>query len=292
MTVALVTWSTAFVGGRYAIRSYPPGAAALTRFLAASCGFAVAALVVGRRTRWPPRSDLGRLALSGCVGNAVYHVALNTGQKTVTAAVASVLVATSPVFTALLARGFLGERLGVRGWTGIAIAFAGTLMIASRYGAPLDVEPGAGWILVAALAQAAAFILLKPPLARASAFAVTSLTVWAGTATLSVFLPDLVHAVRHAPASATLTLLYLGLCPGFAGALCFAYVLARLPASRAAPLLYAVPPLTLALGWLVLGETTTATAAMGAVVALAGVAIVEPPGCVSTSGAPRAKTRP
>jgi drug/metabolite transporter (DMT)-like permease len=263
------------VGGRYALRSYDPGPASLLRFLAASCGFAAAALVLRRGLRWPPRSDLGRLVLSGCVGNTVYHVTLNTGQKTVTAAVASVLVATSPVFTALLARAFLGERLGVRGWSGIGIAFAGTLLIASRHGAPLGVEPGAAWILVAAVAQAVAFILLKPPLARASAFAVTAFTVWVGAATLALlFAADLVHAVRAAPASATLTLVYLGLCPGFAGALCFAYVLARLPASRAAPLLYAVPPLTLALGWALLGETITTAGVIGAIVTLAGVALV------------------
>jgi drug/metabolite transporter (DMT)-like permease len=263
------------VGGRYALRSYPPGAASLLRFVAAGCAFAAGAVVLRRGLRWPPRSDLLRLALSGFVGNAIYHVALNTGQKTVTAAVASVLVATSPVFTALLARAFLGERLGARGWTGIAIAFAGTLLIASRHGAPLDVEPGGAWILMAAVAQAAAFILLKPPLARASPFAVTALTVWAGAATLGLFFAaDLLHAARQAPLSATVTLVYLGLVPGFVGALCFAYVLARMPAARAAPLLYAVPPLTLALGWVVLGEATTVTAAIGAVVTLAGVALV------------------
>lgn len=274
IALSLSTWASAFVGARYALRSYTPGAMALGRFLAASCGFAVVALVLRRRWRWPPRADLGRLLLSGCIGNAVYHLALNAGQRTVTAAVASVLVATSPVFTALLARGVLGERLGAAGWAGIALSFAGTLLIAARHGAPLDLEPAAGFVLLAALAQAAAFILVKPPLARASGFTVTAVTVWAGTLCLLVFAPDLWAGIHAAPRAATLTLVYLGLVPGFLGALAFAYVLARMPASRAAPLLYAVPPLTLALGFVLLGETTTATAVAGAIVTLAGVAVV------------------
>ena len=272
--VALATWSTAFVGARYALRSYAPGPASLARFLVASLGLAAAAAVVGRRWPWPARRDLPRLLLSGTIGNAVYHLALNAGQRRVTAAVASVLVATSPIFTALLARAFLQERIGARAAAGIAIAFAGTAMIAARHGAPLGLEPAALLVLLAAVAQAAAFILIKPAIGRAHPFTVTAVTVWAGTAVLTAFAPQLAAAARTAPPAATWTLLYLGLVPGLLGALSFAYVLGRLPASRAAPLLYAVPPLTLALGWLLLGETATPTAIAGGIVTLAGVALV------------------
>ena len=274
IALCLSTWATAFVGARYALRAYSPGPAALARFVAASIGFALVALAVRGRRRWPPRADLPRILLSGTVGNAVYHLSLNEGQRVVPAAVASVLVALSPIFTALLARAFLGERIGPRGWAGIAVSFAGTVLIASRHGVLLDFEPAAGWVLIAAAAQAAAFILVKPPLDRASPLTVTAVSVWAGTATLMVFAPGLWATARTAPAAATLTLVFLGLVPGVIGALCFAYVLARVPASRAAPLLYAVPPLTLALGWLLLGETATGTAIAGGIVALAGVAIV------------------
>jgi drug/metabolite transporter (DMT)-like permease len=274
IALCLSTWATAFVGARYALRWYSPGPAALARFVAASAGFALVAFVLRGRRRWPPRADLPRLLLSGTVGNAIYHLSLNEGQRVVPAAVAAVLVALSPIFTALLARAFLHERVGARGWAGIAVSFAGTALIASRHGTLLDFEPAAGWVLVAAAAQAAAFILVKPPLARASPLTVTAVTVWAGTATLMVFAPDLWAAAHAAPLAATLTLLYLGLLPGVVGALCFAYVLARVPASRAAPLLYAVPPFTLVLGWLLLGETATATAIAGGIVALAGVALV------------------
>ena len=243
--VSLITWATAFVGARYALRSYAPGPASLARFVVASLGIAAAAAVVRGRWPWPARRDLPRLLLSGTIGNAVYHLALNAGQRRVTAAVASVLVATSPIFTALLARAFLEERIGARGWAGIALAFSGTVMIAGRHGSPLEVEPAAFLVLLAAVAQAVAFILIKPAIGRAHPFTVTAVTVWAGTAVLMAFAPELAATASTAPPAATITLVYLGLCPGLLGALSFAYVLGRLPASRAAPLVYAVPPLTL-----------------------------------------------
>ena len=289
IAVSLTLWATAFVGIRYAIRSYAPGPAALLRFLAASAAFAAWPLLAPRRLAWPGRRDLARLALAGLVGNAVYHLSLNHGQPRVTAAVSSVLVATSPVFTALLARALLGERVGARGWLGIAVAFCGTVMIAAREGSVARFEPAAGFVLVAALAQAAAFILVKPVLDRAPAFTTTAVTVWSGTVWLSPFAGALAADVASAPPSATAALVYLGLFPGFAGALAFAYVLARMPASRAAPLLYAVPPLTLLLAWALLGERPPALAIAGGVVTLAGVALIERP--ASTAEAERARKR-
>src|SRR5262249_61676185 len=83
-----------------------------------------------------------KTALLGLVGIAFYGVALNTGEVRVPAAVASVLINTSPIFVALEARIWLGERLHRVGWLGILFSFAGVVVIAwsgsSGAGSPLD----------------------------------------------------------------------------------------------------------------------------------------------------------
>lgn len=61
--------------------------------------------------RPPRREDLPRLFLLGFLGITVYHTALVYGELTVSAGAASLLIATGPVFTALLSYFLLGERL-------------------------------------------------------------------------------------------------------------------------------------------------------------------------------------
>ncbi len=115
MAMALVLWATAFVGIRVAVVHYPPGPLALLRFSIASVLLGSYLLAASKRRsllKAGPKDWLGFLSL-GLTGIVVYHVALNTGEQTVSAGAASLLVNTTPVFTVLLAV-LLGDRLGKR----------------------------------------------------------------------------------------------------------------------------------------------------------------------------------
>ena len=103
VTITLLLWASAFVGIRVAVEHYSPGALALVRFLVASAllgGYLVvsrrgASLVQANRADW-----LG-FATLGLTGVFIYHLALNAGERTVSAGAASLLVNTTPVFTVL-----------------------------------------------------------------------------------------------------------------------------------------------------------------------------------------------
>ena len=87
--------------------------------------------------------------LAGLLAFALYNVALNYGQLSASAGVASLIIASIPLFTALLAVGFLGEHLGARGWSGIAVeeASASTPGSCSSLWLPSNLvsrEPGFG----------------------------------------------------------------------------------------------------------------------------------------------------
>ena len=64
--------------------------------------------------------------MAGFLAFTVYHVALNHGEITVGAGVASILINTaSPFTTASRAVVFLGERLRALGWVGMAVSIKG-----------------------------------------------------------------------------------------------------------------------------------------------------------------------
>ena len=142
IAVTLLLWASAFVGIRAGLKGYAPAELALLRYLVASAVLGVYALSAG--IRLPARRDWGRIALLGLLGFTVYNLALNTGATRVTAASASFVGNTVPVFSALAAVLFLGERLRARAWAGIFVSFLGAAVIAAGEGGGLRLEPGSG----------------------------------------------------------------------------------------------------------------------------------------------------
>ena len=128
--------------------------------LVASVTFAVYAAFTG--VRLPEVRDVPAAVLAGLLAFALYNVALNYGQLTASAGVASLIIASIPLFTALLAVGFLGERLGSRGWSGIAVGFLGVAMITFGGEEGFGVNAGALLVLFAAISGSVYFSFPKP----------------------------------------------------------------------------------------------------------------------------------
>jgi drug/metabolite transporter (DMT)-like permease len=286
IAVTLLLWASAFAGIRAGMRltptgvpgpgGYGPGEVALLRFGTASLVLALYALVT--RMRLPDARDLGRIAAAGLTGITIYHVALNFGEMTVQAGAASLLIAAGPVFTALMSMAFLGERLTVLGWLGIAIAFVGVAVISLSQGAGLSFDPGALLILLAAVSTSAFFIISKQPLTHYTALEFTSYSIWAGTIPLLYFAPGLVAQMPQAAPSATLAIIYLGIFPAAIAYVLWNYALARMPASILSSFLYLAPVLAMAIAWVWLGEFPTVLTIVGGAVAIVGVVVVQTKG--------------
>jgi drug/metabolite transporter (DMT)-like permease len=270
--LTLVLWASAFAGIRAGLSAYDPATMALLRFGVASVALALYGLVT--RVRLPARQDLPRLAVAGFLGITVYHLALNFGERSVSAGAASLLVASAPVWTSLLATLFLGERLKLLGWAGIGLSFLGAALISLGQGDGLSLEPGVGLVLLAAVAQGSYFVIQKPVLRTYRPIEVVSYVTWVGTLVLLVFIPGLITDVQAAPLDATLAVVYMGIGPGAVAYAAWAYVLSRMQASTASSFLYIVPVIAFTIAWFWLGEVPTYMSIAGGALALAGVALV------------------
>jgi drug/metabolite transporter (DMT)-like permease len=272
LAFALVVWASAFAGIRAGLRAYSPANLAILRFLVASLVLAVYALIA--HFRRPQLRDLPGLALTGAIGITFYNLALNYGETRVTAGAASLLIASTPIWTALAARFWLHEKLTAIGWCGVFVSFAGVALISSGEGEGIHLSPQALIILAAAVTSALYMILQKHYLGRYSALEFTAYSIWFGTALMLPFGGGLVHTLRVAPVSVTLAVIYLGIFPGALAYVAWAYVLSHGAAGRTATLLYVVPIVAICIAWIWLGEVPRLISLVGGGVALGGVVIV------------------
>lgn len=282
LAATLLFWSSAFVAIRVAVRSFDPGAMALLRFLVASA--AIGSWIAARRRAaradrprsWRlERRDLPGLLALGATGVAGYHLLLNAGERTVSAGSASVLICTAPIWTVLLARLILGERLEARALAGVALAFAGVVWVSLGESTGPLWSPGALLVSGAALLQGLFFTLQKLFLRRHAPLQLTAWAIWLGTALLLPWAPRLAADLARAPLPAVLAVVYLGVFPSAIAYFTWTHALARAAASRVTSVLFLVPPLAVVMGWLLLDERPGVAALGGGALTLAGVLLAQ-----------------
>ena len=274
VAVTLVCWASAFVAIRHLTDDFGSGAMALGRMLVGSLVLGVLAL--RRGVPRPTAAQWRSIALIGVLWYGVYMVALNEGERHVDAGTAALLIQVSPVLVAVLAALFLSERFTAQLGIGLALAFTGVALIAfSGDGGSSGGRELVGVLLclVAAVAYAISMILQKPLVARLPAIHVTWLACSVGAVACLPFVGGLVGDLREAPASSVWWLIYLGVFPTAIAFTTYAFALTHMDASSLAVTTYLVPPITIVLSLVFLGEVPPVLAYVGGVLALVGVAV-------------------
>jgi drug/metabolite transporter (DMT)-like permease len=268
----VVLWASAFVAIRSAGAHYSPGALALGRLFAGAV--VLGALLLLRREGWPPKAAWPGIAVAGVLWFGVYMVALNWGEQEVDAGTAAMVVNVGPVLIALLSGWFLKEGFKPRVLAGIAVSFAGAVVVGlSMSGQGRASVLGVLLCVVAAVGYAIAVVAQKPALRHGSALQITTFGCLVGMVVCLPFTGQLITEAGAAPLSATLNVLYLGVFPTGLAFTTWAYALARTSASQLGATTYAAPALVILMSWLLLGEVPGWLTLAGGALCLAGVAV-------------------
>jgi drug/metabolite transporter (DMT)-like permease len=274
VSVTLLLWASAFVAIRHLGQDFTPGSLSLGRLLVGALALGV---VVAPQVRALPRPT-GREWLSvltiGVLWFGVYNVSLNEGEHHVDAGTASMLLQVSPILIALLATLFLHERFTTYLAVGLALAFAGVVLIGTAdSGSGGRDLLGVALCIVSAVVYSVSVILQKPLVARLPAIHVTWLACTVGALVCLPFAGQLVDDTRDASVSSILWVVYLGVFPTAIAFTTYAYALRHMSASSLGVTTYLVPPITIVMGLVFLAETPPTVAYAGGALALLGVAV-------------------
>jgi drug/metabolite transporter (DMT)-like permease len=271
VVVTLFAWASAFVAIRGVGEDLSPGALALGRLLVGSAVLAL--LMAGRGWVPPTRREWALLAACGVGWFGVYNVALNAAEQHLDAGTTAMLVNIGPILIAVFAGLLLGE--GFPRWlvAGIAVAFAGVVLIGVATRSAETELIGVLLCVLAALTYAIGVVAQKPVLRRLPALQVTFTACVIGTLCCLPWAGALADEIGRAPAGSIAGMVYLGVVPTALAFSTWAYALTRMDAGKLGVTTYLVPPLVIVLGWLLLDEVPPALALVGGAVCLAGVAL-------------------
>jgi drug/metabolite transporter (DMT)-like permease len=275
VTITVLAWASAFVVIRYAAHDLRPGALSLGRLLVAS--LALSAMMIGRKLVRLNAREWALTAVVGIAWFAAYSVALNAGEQHVDAGTAAMLIQFAPILIGVLAGVLLGEGFPRMLVIGGLVAFAGTLIIGIATSTGKADLIGVLLVLVSATTYSIALVAQKVVLRRVSALQVTWLACLIGTIACLPFAGQLVHDLAAVPPLQIAGVVYLGLVPSALAFSTWAYALKHSTAGRLGVTTFAVPPITILLGWLLLDEVPPLLAIVGGALSLVGVLIATRP---------------
>lgn len=125
----VVLWSTGFIGMKLAAPHAEPLTFLAIRFAVVTVILAVAAVVT--RAPWPRGlRPIAAIALSGILLQAVYLGGVNIAiWRGISAGVSALIVCLQPILVAIAAAPWLGERLAARQWLGLALGLVGVALV-------------------------------------------------------------------------------------------------------------------------------------------------------------------
>lgn len=269
--VTVFFWSLADVLTRLTLQYFSAFSLGFLRYLIASCALIMVAILT--KMQLPHRSDLPWFLAAGGVGFFFYMVAFNQGQATVTASTASIVIATVPVFTALLARCACREKLRVFQWVAILVEFVGVAVL-TLMNSVLSINAGLVWLFLAALALSVYNLLQRRLTKTYTALQTSTYSIFVGTLLLAIFAPASIGEIANAPAIQYLYLAILGICSSAIAYVSWAKAFSKATqTSQVSNYMFITPFLTSILGFLIAGEVPDHATVFGGSIILVGVLI-------------------
>ena len=269
--ITIIFWALAFVFTRLGLQYFDVYSLSFLRYLVASITLLV--IICFIKINRPKKEDLFSFILSGALGFFLYVILFNKGTALVSAATSSIIIATVPVFTALLATFFYKEKLKIYQWIAIGIEFMGILVLTLMNGS-FSINEGVLWLLIAALCLASYNILQRKLTKTYSALQASTYSIFFATIMLCIFLPGSINKAIHAPLIQMLYVLILGV---FSSAIAYiAWAKAISLAEKTTYVsnyMFVTPFLTTILGFIMINEIPAKATILGGIIILSGLFI-------------------
>jgi drug/metabolite transporter (DMT)-like permease len=281
VTFAVIVWGASFIATKLALRDLLPVTVVWLRFL---IGVIILGIATSVRHQFslPKKQDWLYLAILGFLGITFHQWLQSTGLVTVQASTTAWVVATSPVFIAILSWLFLHEKLVWLQIAGISLAAVGVLFVVSdgnvrslfsgtflTKGDILILISAPNWAIFSILSSRG---LKKYQPAQMMFFVMT--IGWLLTSML-FFTSGGIGNIGHITWTS-----FLGVC--FLGVFCsgLAYIawydgLQALSATRVGAFLYLEPLVAVMVAWVILGESILFITLAGGATILLGVRLVQ-----------------
>jgi drug/metabolite transporter (DMT)-like permease len=276
MLMTVLLWAVNLSMIKIGLREFSPHAFNAVRLTVASLAYLVV-FAVGRRRFALAKGDGWKAVGLGVLGITAYQLFFIEAISQTNASTASVIMATSPIFIALLSTALGQERVSWASWLGIIVSFAGFIFVVAGDHAGRTLSwngmRGVTLIILANVCWAAYTVFAKPVLERNSPFGLAAVGTAAGTA---LYLP---FAARDAAAIAWHRISWAGW-----GAILFSGLVAiflcffiwydsvqKVGSAKTGVYSNLTPIFAVAFAGLFLGERFTVVEAVGSAVVLAGV---------------------
>lgn len=230
-------------------------------------------IAVRTRPRIPASvSEWALVFCAGGIGQGLYMYVLNTAVVNTQAATASLLLAMSPIATAILARIVLGERIRPLGWAAIGIGFLGVAVVLLKDGG-LDLSTGVIWAFGAMMLFG--FYNLITKMLTTRGYRSMEITIWAllfGALVSLLLNPSCIPTFLHTDLPSKLGCLFLGLmASGVAYILWNRAIELAAKVSEVTNYMFLVPISGAGMAWAILHETPGPNVFLGGALVISGL---------------------
>jgi drug/metabolite transporter (DMT)-like permease len=278
LLMALI-WGSNFTVIKYALEDLQPLSFNALRFTLASVAMLVVAIASGSGLKNLAPGDGRRLFLLGLFGNTCYQSLFITGMAYTRAGNAALILATTPLFTAVLGRIRKHEYFTGRGIVGLVLAFGGIVIIVLTGRGEISLGEtilGDSLLLLSTVCWALYTVGSRQLMHTYGPIKATTIMMTSGTPfLLLICAPALLRQdwSRVRPL-AWAGLAYSGLFAIALAYLIWSYGVRRIGSTRTALYSNITPVIALLVAWPALGETPTLGQLAGAVVIFAGIYLV------------------
>lgn len=284
MLTAVLIWGINFTAVKFALREFSALAFNGVRFGLATLVMSAILVRQAQASRdadllWLPRHDWLRVGLLGLLGNTLYQLLFITGMNRTTPANSSLLMATAPIWVAVIGYLLGVERINRLMWGGILLSFVGIVVLILGGGNSLSLGGstllGDFLLLGCALLWAAYTTISKPFLVRYSPLKLTTWTMITGTVPLVLIcLPEILRQDWRAISGMGWgALVFSALMAVVVGYLVWYTSVQRVGNARTVIYSNVTPVFAIAFAWLTLGSTLTWLQGAGAGVVLLGLTL-------------------